>query len=537
MPPRSFVRWAVLAGVLGAVALAHAQEPEVGQAEEPVVDVAPSDASEPEADAAEPTTEPTAAAPSAPSDGDGGGEVHIVYVLEGIRVHGNRRTATDVVLNLVPLRVGEPLDPTDPRLEQARYQLLGTGFFSSVELSIERGSQRGRAVLAVDLVERNTFLLEHIALGVSEGIVDVRTGAASSLDPYFGLTAAETNLFGAGLALRGSLLVSGPQQGIRLSLTDPTLAGSIAGLSIQGFFNRAREFFGDDDVLFAPVGTCTPEEMGMCEAARNAVVSYFRGGGSVGTTIPLSPELRFGARWQIEAVHVLSRPAAASELLGSEVVPIDFAIHDGTSVISRVELSVQLDTRDDPAITRRGLLVSGEVDLSSQLIGSSYDYFRGELLVRDWIELPDWDHSLRVGFYAAAALGDVPFFSQIYAADLSDLIPSRMLEMNIDHRGPPNLFRNAVRELRFAHLGARLDLEYAVRIFGGDPILRSGFLYGNAGVYVLAQPSFLTRPIAGYSGIDAFPWDLTFDVGLRFETPIGVFAVGFSTLLGFISFE
>lgn len=275
----------------------------------------------------------------------------------------------------------------------------------------------------------------------------------------------------------------------------------------------------------------------MCEAARNAIVDYFRGGGSIGTAIPVSSELRFFARWELEAIHVLNRPAAASELLGTEVVPIDFAVHDGTSEVSRIELSVQLDTRDDPAITRRGLFVSGEVDLSSALIGSSYDYFRGELLVRDWIPLPGWDHSLRLSFFGAAALGDVPFFSQIYAADLSDLIPNRMLEMNLDHRGPPNLFRNAIRELRFAHLGARLDFEYAVRIFGGDPVLRSGFIYANVGVYVLAQPSFFTRPIAGYTGIDAFPWDLTFDLGLRFDTPIGVFAVGFSSLLGFISFQ
>ena len=521
MGARGRLRWAVALTVLGVATSARAQ----------------TDASATTTATTSATTTATASTTPTSSTTPTEGEVHVVYVLESIRVHGNRRTASEVIQNLVPIHVGESLDPTDSRLEQARYQLIGTGFFSSVELSIERGTERGRAVLAVEVVEHNTFSVEQIVLGVSEGIVDVRTGAASRIDPYFGLTAAETNLFGAGLALRGSLLASGPQQGIRLSLTDPTFAGSIAGLSVEGFFNRAREFFGNEDVLFSPVGMCGPMERGMCEAARNAIVDYFRGGGSIGTTVPVSSELRFFARWQIEAVHVLSRPFAASELLGSEVVPIDFAIHDGTSEISRIELSVVLDTRDDPAITRSGVLVSGEVDLSSQLIGSSYDYFRGELLVRDWIPLPGWDHSLRLSFFGAAAFGDVPFFSQIYAADLSDLIPNRMLEMNIDHRGPPNLFHNAIRWLRFAHLGARADLEYAVRIFGGDPVLRSGFIYANAGVYVLAQPSLFTRPIAGTSGIDAFPWDFTFDLGLRFETPVGVFSVGFSTLLGFISFQ
>ena len=477
------------------------------------------------------------------SEGDGEGESEgegevegVSYILERIRVRGNRRTGNDVIVNLVPLRGGETLDPSDARLEQARYQLLGTGFFSSVELSVQRGSARDRVVLVVEVVERNTFFLEQVALGASRGFVDVRTGATQpdDIEPYFGVTAAETNLFGAGFTLRGSVLASGPQQGIRLSLTDPTFLGSSEGLSVVGFFNRAREFFGDDDVLVTPIGCAVGT---ICETTPNAIVEYVRGGGTVGITIPVMPTLRFAARWAFEVVDVLNRPEAASELLGTEVVPIDFAIHDGTSEVSRIELGVTLDTRDDAVITRGGVLLAAQVDLSAFLIGSSYDYFRGELTYRQWLRLPEWDHTVRFSFFGAVALGDVPFFHQLYAADLSDLIPNRMLEMNLDRRGPPNLFRNSIQELRFAHLAARLDLEYSVRIFGGDPILRSGFIYANAGVYVLAQPSYFTRPIAGYSGIDAFPWDLTFDVGLRFETPIGVFQIGFSTLVGFFTFQ
>ena len=38
--------------------------------------------------------------------------------------------------------------------------------------------------------------------------------------------------------------------------------------------------------------------------------------------------------YQLEVVDVLSRPDAASERRGTEVVPIDFALHDGTSFVS-----------------------------------------------------------------------------------------------------------------------------------------------------------------------------------------------------------
>ena len=40
--------------------------------------------------------------------------------------------------------------------------------------------------------------------------------------------------------------------------------------------------------------------------------------------------------------------------------------------------------------------------------------------------------------------------------------------------------------------------------------------------------------VLGYSGASRYPVDLTFDVGFRFDTRVGVFQVGFSTLLGFI---
>jgi hypothetical protein len=40
--------------------------------------------------------------------------------------------------------------------------------------------------------------------------------------------------------------------------------------------------------------------------------------------------------------------------------------------------------------------------------------------------------------------------------------------------------------------------------------------------------------VNGYSGFSRFPVDLTLDVGFRFDTRVGVFQVGFSTVLGFI---
>jgi outer membrane protein insertion porin family len=230
---------------------------------------------------------------------------------------------------------------------------------------------------------------------------------------------------------------------------------------------------------------------------------------------------------------VLSRPAAASERRGTEVVPIDFALHDGTSFVSMLSLGFAHDDRDDPGLTRRGRLVNLRGDLASRLIGGSYDFFRAQVLVREWVPLPGWEHSLRLTAFVGAALGDTPVFYRFYAADLSDLVPSRMLELNLDRRTPPNLLGTAIAELRFAELGARVDVEYAFLVARPGEGVRTLFGYVDLGVYALADVEHLRRPIPGYA--ISVPLDLTFDVGVRMETTAGVFQLGFSTLLGFVS--
>ena len=40
--------------------------------------------------------------------------------------------------------------------------------------------------------------------------------------------------------------------------------------------------------------------------------------------------------------------------------------------------------------------------------------------------------------------------------------------------------------------------------------------------------------VEGYSGLSRLPLDLTLDLGIRFETPAGLFQIAFSNLLGFL---
>jgi hypothetical protein len=264
-------------------------------------------------------------------------------------------------------------------------------------------------------------------------------------------------------------------------------------------------------------------------------VEYRRYGLSLGSGYDIGNAAFITLDWQPELVDVLSLPDAASGLRGSSREPIDFSIRDGTSFLSTLRLGVHYDIRDDPALPNRGWLVRVLMDGSSPIIGSDYNFLKVHGLVQHWIPMP-WGHghTLRFGIYGGVLFGDAPFFFKFYLADLTDLIPSRVLEMNIDDRGPPNLLGTSIAEMRSQELAGRVDFEYSLPIYRGRGGLRAINGYFGGGLYTLADRRDLAIGIPGYPGASKIPIDLTFDFGFRIDTAVGMFQVGFSTLLGFI---
>ena len=92
------------------------------------------------------------------------------YVLEGIVVVGNKRTKAHTVRKFIPLKQGDFLDPESPELVATEWRLMGTGWFDSVDIRLERGAERGYVVLVVEVKERNTVVIEQLVAGLSEGV-------------------------------------------------------------------------------------------------------------------------------------------------------------------------------------------------------------------------------------------------------------------------------------------------------------------------------------------------------------------------------
>lgn len=498
-----------------------------------------------------------ASAPLQPSDASAR---TLGYRLERVRIEGHKRTRDHLIRRFVPVSPGASFNVNDPEIQALRYRLLGTGWYDRVDLRLERGKYPGWVVLVIEVEERQTIVFQQLAAGLGwsvPGLKKVRGDAddpGRKPEPYLGLALADLNFLGSGSTLGGQLLVAPDQQGFELSYFDPWLRRSRWSFSTKASFVRGREYFGGDRGVLVSV-RCEPEELSKrefedCESSPPAaVVEYYRAGLGMGTARDVGSFTRLSLDWRGDFVYVPSgeMPAAASETRGVgplATAPIDFAIEPYSSFVSMVSLGLTYDKRDSSVLPTRGLLVSFSGDLASHLIGSTYEFLRVQTSIQRWTPLP-WGHTVRVGGYAGAVYGNAPFFYKFFVSDLTDLMPSRILGLNLDHRPAPNLFGvfqcgkpfepgcgTAIAQMRQEELAARVDVEYTWPFLRGRrKFVRSGDAFALLGLYTLADPRDLRVAVPGYHGLARLPIDLTFDLGVRLDTRAGVFQIGLAKLL------
>jgi len=451
-------------------------------------------------------------------------EPRVRYTLEAIEVRGNRRTRSRVVMRYVPFKPGDVIDVDDTEVELTRYRLLGTGFFRDVQFSLRKGGSRGRVVLVIDVVERNTIIVNDLWMGLSAD-ADKR-GNARPLTAYAGVDVAETNLAGTGITLGGAVGLAQDQLALRVRFLDPAFLGGRWMASGMLLFNDAKDFFGNADVLWDD-----PSQLN--QVPDYAVVAYKRFGGTLGIGRDLSVPTQLWLNYRLEAIDA-SLPRAASHIRGLDREPILFDILPGRSVLSTARAYLQHDTRDHPFLPTRGWLasVSGEVGLTP--LGSDYAYQRLDVAASRWWELPWKRHVVRLELFGGAISGDAPFFEQYYVGDYSDFLPGRVLGMNVDRRPPPNFLDNSIVEVRYGHYAAKVGGEYRIPLYRGTRSVYGIDFFGSAGLYGVAHRRDLTDPPRGYSRLQLIPVDLTANLGFRMDTSAGGFAFAFSNVLGFI---
>jgi outer membrane protein assembly factor BamA len=166
-------------------------------------------------------------------------------VIERIECRGNAATSCEFIRGHLYLTAGRRLDEEEIRNGKLRLSAVAT--FKSVDIYLEKGSEKGRVVVVIEVSEASPFTAAW-QLGVSDRELNVyEPGAPGRLIETFAARLADSNLFGAGKVL--DLLMVGDRYGattseyaLRLGYLDPQLFGSQRYFLLTGVFDSHAEY-------------------------------------------------------------------------------------------------------------------------------------------------------------------------------------------------------------------------------------------------------------------------------------------------------
>ncbi len=442
------------------------------------------------------------------------------YVIEHIVVVGNRKTNRRVVERYLPFARGDNLSPDDVRITRARFRLLGTGYFRTVDLSLRKGTRRGAIDLVVNVEERNTIVVNDLWLGLAADASS--DGRARPLAGYGGASVSENNFLGTGVGLTGALALADRQLALRARVTDPNLFGSRWVFEFELLHNQARDFFGSRDVLVE----------GASSARDYASPEYRRTGGSIslGHDIGTSAQAFVGLR--VEGITA-DLPKAASHVYGLEVQPIEFHLFRDNSYLSVLRTGIVYDTRDDASLTGLGTHILGSADVAAGPLGSDYVYAKFSVRAAQYVPLK-WNHTIKFEGFVGAVFGNAPLFERFYVGDFTDFLPDRVLDLTFDRRSSPNFLNTSIVEQRYGEYAAKLQVEYRVPLYRGSKALYGADAFASFGFFGVLQQRDLERSITGYNSGSRIPIDMTFNAGARFVFAIGTLQLGVSNFLSFL---
>ena len=438
------------------------------------------------------------------------------YVLDGVEVRGNQKTRESVITNAVGLHAGDVIGADDRRVDAARFHLLGLGLFEDVHLSLRKGEVRGHVVLVVEVVERGTIILNEIFLGSSDATT-----------VWAGLDVGENNFLGHGISVSGAVVAGSQadipnatsQQGFRLRLWDPDVRGWNIGLGGKVLLNRGSEFFRSS-------GASDDANPKLFQA-----VHYRRVGGQAGGSFDLGRIAHVRITHRAEWLDATLPEIRSRTLTNGEVQPIDFGIDQGTSLLSVFGVLVDFDTRDDPISPEHGFRLALDGQLATTLWGSDYDYGRLTVAYDHYNRLPWAHHVLAFHLFGGAIVGDAPFFEQFFVGDLNRLLPPRALGLNFATQPSRALLGlDAIRDQRYDPIAGRAAVEYVIPLFRGRKLVYAGDFFALAGIFTLTSFDALSQRDTSLE--NALPFDLTFDIGVRLDTSIGVFSLSAGNAIG-----
>lgn len=437
------------------------------------------------------------------------------YIIESIEIRGNEQTVDSVIERQIDFKKGDSIHAADPKVLAAKYRLLGLGYFRRVNLRLKRGSRKGYVVLVVEVRERGTIWINSLFFGASE-----------ATDFWGGIDVSENNFLGRGIVLSGAFVIgtkadvpgSRLQHAERIRFSDQYFLGSEFGLSLTLLHVDASEFFR------------TSGETDSSSPGNFVAAGYRRYGGTLGTSVDLGRWNRVSLHLRWEGIESDLPVGKVRRYPDGTTAGIEYFLDPGQSYLTSLMATFTRDKRNDPILPSSGYRLDVTGEIASELLGSSYSFAKVVGRFQKWWPLPKARHSISLHLLGGMIVGRAPLFDKFFVGDLNDLLPRRALGLNFSTLPSRNLFRTNADTLRYEDVAAKVGVEYSITLFRNKSFVYRGNFFINAGVFALFSREHIRQRESSLD--NAIPIDMTLDVGVRFDTRIGVFSVSVANALG-----
>ncbi|MEM7212101.1 MAG: outer membrane protein assembly factor BamA [Pseudomonadota bacterium] len=253
--------------------------------------------------------------------------------IERIEIEGNTQTLDRVIRREIDLVEGDPFDAR--KIRDARRRIRALRYFSSVELTTDRGETDDRATLRVKVREQST------------GSLSFGVGFSTSAGPVGNVLLSERNFLGRGQQLNLSVTAAGDTQVYDFSFTEPRFLDRDLSAGV-------RAFLIDDD----RTDTSSIE------------ISRLGGGPVIG--FPLSAHTDLSLRYEFLREDITVDNTASVVLQNDQ----------GVRFTSRAGYTITYDRRNDSLEPTEGYLLSGSQDVAG--LGGDARYVRSLGSAKGW---------------------------------------------------------------------------------------------------------------------------------------------------------
>ena len=358
----------------------------------------------------------------------------LVY-LERINFAGNSKTR-DTVLRR-EMRVVEGQLYSQTLVERSKERITALGFFESVDVTEEPGSEEDRLTLTFQVAERPTGTFQ--------------LGAGFSSQETFLLTGQiqQQNLFGRGQSLSLDLQLSGIRQLAQVRFVEPYLYGTEWTAMVDLFKILRQQASFDRDSTGASLTLGHP-----------ILESLF------------DDSLRLFANYHIEHVDIA---AASGGFIGSNFgqnyqlflpVPLHNLFREGLT--SSIRLSLQWDTRNNRLYPSEGVFATASSEIADKyVLGSQTNFVRHRLNFRYYQPL-FWQFVAKLnaewGLITSRSSSGVPIYERFFLGGIMDVRGFRQQSIGPRIGQPSNYDPVAAPSSRGVPFGGNMQFYYNLEL-------------------------------------------------------------------------